>query len=180
MAYWLYCQSCEQWSKSTTPMSDDKSCSFCSKPYVSVVKSSINSNLDQEVAENSRELEQDIEALEIPATMEPDTSEKVDIKEIFPSQEITEPAVTPDISESIGLQEVETPEIPEKDEIVEIREEFESLETESSPEDEEAFENADLTEELETNNTDPKETKPKMTRTHEKFLEKKRRMKNSP
>jgi len=30
MAYWLFCQSCQQWSKSVTPLSEDKACPFCS------------------------------------------------------------------------------------------------------------------------------------------------------
>jgi uncharacterized protein with von Willebrand factor type A (vWA) domain len=34
MAYWLYCQACKQWSKSATPLSDDKSCSFCNSLLV--------------------------------------------------------------------------------------------------------------------------------------------------
>ncbi|MEN6348309.1 MAG: hypothetical protein ABFD08_02780 [Syntrophomonas sp.] len=39
MAYWLHCQSCMQWSKSATGLSEDKSCPFCdnhfwkTKPY---------------------------------------------------------------------------------------------------------------------------------------------------
>jgi|GEM_PF-2179267 len=34
MAFWLFCQSCQQWSRSATPLSDDKSCSFCSNRLV--------------------------------------------------------------------------------------------------------------------------------------------------
>ncbi|MGE5389499.1 MAG: hypothetical protein ACM3PE_00385 [Deltaproteobacteria bacterium] len=29
MAHWLYCQSCQQWNRSVTPLSEDKVCSFC-------------------------------------------------------------------------------------------------------------------------------------------------------
>lgn len=38
MAYWLYCIACQQWSKSSTPMSDDKTCSFCGKKYTKIKK----------------------------------------------------------------------------------------------------------------------------------------------
>ena len=36
MAHWLYCQSCKQWSKSPTPLSDDKVCPFCNNFLVKV------------------------------------------------------------------------------------------------------------------------------------------------
>jgi len=36
MAYWLHCQFCGEWSKSLTPLSDDQSCSFCSRPFKAI------------------------------------------------------------------------------------------------------------------------------------------------
>lgn len=29
MAHWLYCMSCQQWSRSATPLTEDKVCKFC-------------------------------------------------------------------------------------------------------------------------------------------------------
>lgn len=29
MAYWLYCQACKEWSRSATPLSEDKACKYC-------------------------------------------------------------------------------------------------------------------------------------------------------
>lgn len=36
MAYWLHCQFCGEWSKSLAPLSDDKSCSFCSRSFKAI------------------------------------------------------------------------------------------------------------------------------------------------
>lgn len=34
MAYWLFCQACKQWSKSATPLSEDKYCSYCNSSFI--------------------------------------------------------------------------------------------------------------------------------------------------
>ena len=48
MAYWLYCLTCKQWSKSDTPLSDDKICPYCNNFFVkSKQASSLNSDLDK-------------------------------------------------------------------------------------------------------------------------------------
>ncbi|MEQ8174258.1 MAG: hypothetical protein ABRQ26_04230 [Syntrophomonadaceae bacterium] len=43
MPIWLYCQSCQQWSKSDASLSNDKTCPFCSNLYISM-KPVIDSN----------------------------------------------------------------------------------------------------------------------------------------
>ncbi|NLZ53314.1 MAG: hypothetical protein GX892_09235, partial [Thermoanaerobacteraceae bacterium] len=54
MAYWHYCSACKQWSKSATPLSNDKVCPYCNsllikkKPYT-------NSILDKLVTEKLKE-----------------------------------------------------------------------------------------------------------------------------
>ncbi len=34
MAYWLHCQTCKKWTKSITPLSEDKLCFYCNNPLV--------------------------------------------------------------------------------------------------------------------------------------------------
>lgn len=43
MPIWLYCQSCQQWSKSDASLSNDKTCPLCSNLYISM-KPVIDSN----------------------------------------------------------------------------------------------------------------------------------------
>lgn len=48
MAYWLYCLTCKQWSKSDTPLSDDKICTHCNSLFVQAKQlSRINLDLDK-------------------------------------------------------------------------------------------------------------------------------------
>lgn len=55
MSYWLYCTACEQWSKSATPLSDDKTCSFCHKKYTK-----LNRTSDKEVSPDVEEVQAEI------------------------------------------------------------------------------------------------------------------------
>ena len=96
MAYWLYCQACKQWSKSATPLSDDKSCSFCNKLFVNV-KQYTNSVSDKVVIEK-------LKGLQNRPTI-PKTTEIPEEKEIFTTQE------TPEIPETSVM--IETTERPE-------------------------------------------------------------------
>jgi len=152
VAYWLHCQSCKQWSNSTTPLSDDKSCSFCSKPFVTV-EPFINSILDKVTVEKSKELQKE--------TKTPETTE---IPEICKTSATLETLETP--AEQETLEMLEIPETPEERETTETVETLTTLEIAETPE------MSDISETLETRET------PKMTRTHEPFIKQKRRMKN--
>lgn len=44
MAYWLHCQSCKQWSKSATGLSEDKFCPFCNNLFVKTKPYSLPNN----------------------------------------------------------------------------------------------------------------------------------------
>lgn len=81
MAYWLYCQSCKEWSKSTTPMSTDKICPYCSIAFHA--KTSINPALDQETAQKSKELQNEVKVQEIAAI--PTTPVRTEEAEIEPT-----------------------------------------------------------------------------------------------
>lgn len=51
MPIWLYCQSCQQWSKSDASLSNDKTCPLCSNLYISL-RPVIDSNPYKVKAEN--------------------------------------------------------------------------------------------------------------------------------
>ncbi len=57
MSYWLYCNACEQWSKSATPLSDDKTCSFCHKKYSLLNRGSSDKSVIPDAAEAQAELD---------------------------------------------------------------------------------------------------------------------------
>jgi hypothetical protein len=80
MAYWLYCIACQQWSKSATPLSDDKSCSFCNKQYTNI--------------SGSREALIKPETPEIPETPVIETSERPEASESYETQEKPEASTT--------------------------------------------------------------------------------------
>jgi len=44
MAYWLYCQSCKQWNKSATGLSEDKLCPLCNSLFVKTKPYSLPNN----------------------------------------------------------------------------------------------------------------------------------------
>ncbi len=54
MAYWLYCTACGNWSKSATPLSDDKTCSHCHNLFITE-EPGINPVLDNIVIEKLKE-----------------------------------------------------------------------------------------------------------------------------
>ncbi|MEN6388951.1 MAG: hypothetical protein ABFD04_00925 [Syntrophomonas sp.] len=47
MAYWLYCQSCMQWSKSATGLSEDKSCPLCNNLFMKTKPYSVPNNASE-------------------------------------------------------------------------------------------------------------------------------------
>ena len=74
MAYWLYCTACQQWSKSATPLSDDKTCSFCNNYFIGPQQTvdSVSDSLIVDAPEGS----QDSSAIpEIPEAQAVDTIE---------------------------------------------------------------------------------------------------------
>jgi hypothetical protein len=196
VAYWLYCQSCKEWSKSTTPMSSDKICPYCSIAFYA--KTSINPALDQETAQKSKELQNEFKVQEIAAI--PTTPVRTEEAEIEPTstppealeagenktEEISSPAqeTASDTADSNEIgEEVETDEGEDMDEASDTADEQENLEvTEGLETLEEVAEKSDESEAPEENEKqDVQEApkKPKMTRTHETYLEKKRRSKNN-
>ena len=121
MSYWLYCTACEQWSKSATPLSDDKTCSYCNKKY-----SQLNRGSDKPVIPKVEEVEAEMEATDTPdAPLEaesPAVEETSEPAESFEEQnsigsetdegmessaeeEISDPAETMDESEAIQGEE---------------------------------------------------------------------------
>jgi hypothetical protein len=196
VAYWLYCQSCKEWSKSTTPMSTDKICPYCSIAFHA--KTSINPALDQETAQKSKELQNEVKVQEIAAI--PTTPVRTEEAEIEPTstppealeagenktEEISSPAqeTASDTADSNEIgEEVEADEGEDMDEASDTADEQENLEvTEGLETLEEVAEKSDESEAPEENEKqDVQEApkKPKMTRTHETYLEKKRRSKNN-
>lgn len=122
MSYWLYCTACEQWSKSATPLSDDKTCSFCHKKY-----SQLNRGSDKPVIPDVEEVQAEMEAAEttdVPLEAETPAAEKIETSELAESleeqdatgietdegmessaEEISDPAETMDESEAIQGEE---------------------------------------------------------------------------
>ena len=81
MANWLYCIACQQWSKSATPLSNDKSCSFCNKQYTNI--------------SGSREALIKPETPEIPEIpVMTETAERPEVSESYETQEKPEASTT--------------------------------------------------------------------------------------
>ena len=123
MAYWLYCIACQQWSKSSTPMSDDKTCSFCGKKYTKIKKNEEAIIFDTEETQNAVET---IETAEM--TVEMDTAAATDENETFAPDETPEDLVAEvveTIEETDDASESETSEAATQDEPEEAPEEAE-------------------------------------------------------
>ncbi|NLM89096.1 MAG: hypothetical protein GX176_10025, partial [Syntrophomonadaceae bacterium] len=56
MAYWLFCQVCNQWSRFPTPLSEEKSCTFCNSQYIKS-KPPYSSHVDKEVISKLKNLQ---------------------------------------------------------------------------------------------------------------------------
>ncbi|HAA08896.1 MAG TPA: hypothetical protein DCD98_03905, partial [Syntrophomonas sp.] len=56
MAYWLFCQVCNQWSRFPTPLSDEKTCPFCNNQYTKS-KHFNSSHADHEVISKLKNLQ---------------------------------------------------------------------------------------------------------------------------
>lgn len=197
MAYWLYCQACKQWSKSTTPLSDDKSCSFCSEPFVTG-KPLINSIADQGSQEKTTELDNQKTTLtEIPEA--PPKAKITDTKELSISETTERQETSQEQQISLAIEESEIEETPEMSgnpellDTSETDETNETLATEEKPETAEEHETPEMlygpetqeteeTEETPENSETPEDTEQpkaqKMTRTHETYMRQKRRIKN--
>jgi len=123
MAYWHYCIACQQWSKSSTPLSDDKTCSFCGKKYTKIKKS--DETIIPDVAENQAEVETTIteEAMVDTETLAaPEENETSALDETLEDQE---PEVAETIEETEIAEEPETSEAAEQVEPAEVLEEEE-------------------------------------------------------
>lgn len=118
MAYWLYCQACKQWSKSATPLSDDKTCSFCNSILVKTKQPTRlkSGNVPVEMAkepESESIMPQTTELSTNPESF--DNTDEVQIEK----QETLEVSESPlesdalDDSEKPALETDETPEKPE-------------------------------------------------------------------
>ncbi|MDD2619780.1 MAG: hypothetical protein PHC92_03815 [Syntrophomonadaceae bacterium] len=109
MAHWLLCQSCKQWSKSATPLSNDKFCPLCNNRFATV-KSYTSSIPDIISSENTQEPQKDFP---IP---EADKTKQAEIKESLEALQETEtPVITEavEISETPAAVEAETEDKPE-------------------------------------------------------------------
>jgi hypothetical protein len=110
MAYWLYCIACQQWSKSSTPMSDDKTCSFCGKKYTKIKKNEETIIADVEETQIATEIAETAEVTgETQAPAEPIENETVSPQET--ADEETEASETIEATEVNG--QPETPEASE-------------------------------------------------------------------
>lgn len=185
MAYWLYCQSCKEWSKSATPMSKDKICPYCSKSFTA--QPYINPALDQEAAEKSKELREEIQALNVAAIpAKPAISEENELPPTSPvpvsmeaEEELTNESVTDEeTSDTEDSSQVNHEE--DKDAMPdETAEEAGEEELPAEEENSEEWDEIESSEASENPDTPEAAKKPKMTRTHETYLEKKRRSKNT-
>jgi|LSQX01.3.fsa_nt_gb hypothetical protein len=119
MAYWLYCQACKQWSKSATPLSDNKSCSFCNSL---LVKTKQPTRFKSENVPVEIPIEPESESI-IPPTSElptdldsSDNSDEVQIVE----QKALEVPESPLISDALdGSEKLKDDDIPEEPESAE-------------------------------------------------------------
>lgn len=87
MAYWLYCLTCKQWSKSDTPLSDDKICTHCNSLFVQGKQlSRLNLDLDKITVEKLKNQEHTQEVNEA-SDLSNDVSERSDSTEEIFAQE---------------------------------------------------------------------------------------------
>ena len=122
MAYWLLCQSCKEWSKYTTPLSNDKVCPFCSNSFITV-----KSHLSSIPYERTIEKEQDL--LENPSTVGNEPSSSIEEKETLKAFQETDKTKMPKTAEMPKIEE-----IPEIEEIPDISATPDELETEDKAE----------------------------------------------
>ncbi len=231
MAHWLFCQSCQQWSKFATPLSDDKYCPLCSKMYITV-KTRIASLPDEKTVEELTVQEKPIKSetqiltnVEITESESCEISETQDKAEMFAGEnfpetpiqlqksegaeegaqesgeqeeqevendqeEQKEQEVENDQEEQKEQEEQEVQDDQEEQEVQDDQEEQEVQDDQEEQEDQELQDDQEEQEEtrdaetfidsdiMETNETPDLPGKPKMTRTPETYLERKRRKKN--
>jgi len=79
MAYWLHCQFCGEWSKSLTPLSDDQSCSFCSRPFKAIKPYS--KAPAKPLASESQDVRENVQKYDIEVA-ETDGLQKAEVKEV--------------------------------------------------------------------------------------------------
>lgn len=89
MAHWLYCLSCQQWSRSATPLTEDKVCKFCGSMLKKTKASGspapqASENVSEEnvvlVADKAEEIESEVaaEAAAVSESEGPDQLEEED------------------------------------------------------------------------------------------------------
>lgn len=109
MAYWLLCQSCKEWNKFPTALSDEKTCSFCGTFFAQIKPANLGSISSEDKKAEQRNPQpriseaQDAAEKIIPA---PDNEEKPEILDaintdeppvfLSENQEVSEPAALPD------------------------------------------------------------------------------------
>jgi hypothetical protein len=143
MAYWLFCQVCNQWSRFPTPLSEEKSCTFCNSQYIKS-KPPYSSHVDKEVISKLKNLQNKppvttgdttsdnaeaeiIETREIPTIPEEAANDKAAILSEKPDHDeapvepekssLTEEPATTETSEITSQSEI--PSIPEEPVITE-------------------------------------------------------------
>jgi len=121
MAYWLYCQSCQQWSKSATPLSGDKVCPFCSHLLMKV-KGKTNTVEEGGSADRTEEAAPQPVAAAVPA-----------VKDAPPEETSQDAAEAKGVSEPVEVTAVLDQPVNEKAE--RDNEEAEEPETEAEPQD---------------------------------------------
>ena len=128
MAYWLLCQSCKEWSKYTTPLSNDKVCPFCSNSFITV-----KSHLSSIPYERTIEKEQDL--LENPSTVGNEPSSSIEEKETLKAFQETDKTKMPKTAEMPKIEEIpETSTAPDKPETEDKAELQENAEMPDQPE----------------------------------------------
>ncbi len=80
MAYWLYCKSCQQWSKSPIPLEDDLYCSFCGNLFIDA-NTNIKPFPEKEIRTEPGTREEGIVPGEEPAIAEETVFETFDISD---------------------------------------------------------------------------------------------------
>ncbi len=181
MAYWLYCQACKQWSKSATPLSDDKSCTYCNtsfikpkiKDYIATIPAVNSTDVDGDLLLDSvtESNESTVDETAVDVSAELNTNENQEVKEELDSanefsggelslDEESESAPKPKVLKEKTEKKVTVPKIKINDrkyeEDLSVSEELE-IENEDLPVAEELeIENEDLpvAEELEVENED--------------------------
>lgn len=127
MAYWLYCQVCNQWSKFATPLSDDKSCTFCNSQYKKC-KQLYHSNLDNEIIEKLKNFPNEAAKTTTEMSTDDDAVKVIKTRETFDVPE--EAAVE---STTKLLEAPETGEIPKESEISGTQESLSSPDEQVNP-----------------------------------------------